>query len=306
MHQALFNKYFTLGLIPNMAFPQTDLRDVSQLKRMLTWVAQKSEFGAFEIGYMQNEECLSAVRDVVEQSHMEFCYAAQSALLQNGLNPNAEKESERLQAEQMLLHCVDQAAWLRAKRFVFLAGRYRETQREAAYRQLLKSTINVCRYAQSRGIFVEIEQFDFDIAKRALLGPAELTARFAADVRTVCSNFGILVDLSHIPMLHDSVSHVVGSLRAYITHFHIGNTVCGSPDDEGYGDEHQRFGFPNSANDTDEVYEFLRVLRQEGFFRAADPFLLSFEVKPWKEEDGTLIVANALRVLNRAWALIED
>jgi hypothetical protein len=66
------------------------------------------------------------------------------------------------------------------------------------------------------------------------------------------------------------------------------------------------FGFPGSENDTPQVLEFLRVLREEGFFRPDDPLVLSFEVKPWKDEDAEITLANAKRVLNRAWALLED
>jgi hypothetical protein len=33
--------------------------------------------------------------------------------------------------------------------------------------------------------------------------------------------------------------------------------------------------------------------------------VLSFEVRPWKDEDGDIVVANAKRALNRAWAKID-
>ena len=75
---------------------------------------------------------------------------------------------------------------------------------------------------------------------------------------------------------------------------------------EAYGDKHPRFGFPNSANDTDQLVDFLTVLKQEGFFRAQDPLVLSMEVTPWGDEDGDIILANTKRVLKRAWALVED
>ena len=73
---------------------------------------------------------------------------------------------------------------------------------------------------------------------------------------------------------------------------------------EAYGDEHPRFAFPGGSNDTAEVLEFLKVLRQEGFFREEEPMVLSFEVKPWKEEDTKVVLAGTKRVLNRAWALL--
>ena len=58
---------------------------------------------------------------------------------------------------------------------------------------------------------------------------------------------------------------MVRILRPYITHFHIGNAVVQKGCD-GYGDLHPRFGYPNSANDTPQLVDFFRVLREEGFF----------------------------------------
>ena len=75
---------------------------------------------------------------------------------------------------------------------------------------------------------------------------------------------------------------------------------------EAYGDQHPRFGFPGSANDTEELLDFFRVLKREGFFCSDEPYVLSLEVKPWGNEDADLILTNSKRVINRAWALLED
>ena len=42
------------------------------------------------------------------------------------------------------------------------------------------------------------------------------------------------------------------------------------------------------------------------FFRADSPMPLTFEIKPWTGEDVDVVIANAKRTLNRAWALLED
>ena len=154
-------------------------------------------------------------------------------------------------------------------------------------------------------MIVELEVFDFDMDKAALIGPAPYAAKFAADMRTTHNNFGLMVDLSHFPTTYETSQFVVRTLRPYITHFHIGNAVV-AEGCEAYGDQHPRFGYPNSANDTPELLDFFRVLRDEGFFNAQSPYVLSFEVKPWKDEDEDLILANTKRVINRAWALLED
>ena len=75
---------------------------------------------------------------------------------------------------------------------------------------------------------------------------------------------------------------------------------------DGFGDLHPRMGYPNSANDTAELLDYLRVLKEEGFFCPEDPYVLSMEVTPRPGEDEEIILANTKRVLNRAWALLED
>jgi sugar phosphate isomerase/epimerase len=152
---------------------------------------------------------------------------------------------------------------------------------------------------------VELEVFDYDMDKAALIGPAPLAARFAADMRTAVHNFGLLVDLSHFPTTYETSRFVVQTLRPYITHFHYGNAVV-KPGCDGFGDLHPRMGYPNSANDTQELLEYFRVLKAEGFFNAASPYVFSLEVTPRPGEDADIILANTKRVTNRAWALLED
>ncbi len=90
---------------------------------------------------------------------------------------------------------------------------------------LIKTTENVCEYAASKGMSVELEVFDYDMDKEALIGPAPYAARFAADMRSRYSNFGLIVDLSHFPTTYETSKFVIRTLRPYITHFHIGNAV---------------------------------------------------------------------------------
>ena len=152
---------------------------------------------------------------------------------------------------------------------------------------------------------VNLEVFDYDVDKAALIGPAPLAARFAADVRCRCSNFGLLVDLSHFPTTYETSRFVIQMLRPYIRHLHFGNAVM-KPGCDGYGDMHPRMGYPESANDIDQLLDYLRVLKEEGFFRPHDPLVLSMEVTPRPGEDADIVLANTKRVLNRAWALLED
>ncbi len=291
------HKYFLLGTVHWMSYPKLDPMESLQA------ICGDDFFDAVEVkGF--GEKNVEA-KAMLKQSRLRVCYGAQPRLLGPKLNTNAIDEEDRKKAEATLLEAVDEAKELGAKGIAFLAGRWDNETKERAYGQLLKTTENVCDYAAARGMTVELEVFDFDMDKAVLIGPAPYAAEFAADVRATHSNFGLLVDLSHFPTTYETSRFVIETLREYITHLHFGNAVV-EPGCDGYGDLHPRLGYPNGANDVLELVDFLRVLRQEGFFRAEDPLVLSMEVAPRPGEDERIVLANTKRALNRAWALLEE
>ena len=293
------HKYFQLGTIRWMSYPRLDAMEA--VKR----IARDDFFDAIEITKCGSDEERQEMRRILQQSHLKVCYGAQPRLLGPKLNPNDVDEEGRKKAEATLIEAIDEAEYFGAKGIAFLAGKWEEETKDFQYEQLLKTTLSLCAYAAEKNMMIELEVFDYDVDKASLIGPAPLAAKFAADVRTKYPNFGLLVDLSHFPICHESAKDVIRTCRPYITHLHYGNAVA-DPDAEGYGDLHQRLGYPNSANDIPELVDFLQVLKEEGFFNEKNPLVLSMEVQPTKEEDEEIILANTKRCLRRAWALVED
>ena len=293
------HKYFKVGTIQWMSFPRMDG------KESLMTIARDDFFDAIEVNVNKIGGFMEEAKAILDQSHLKVCYGAQPALLGPKLNPNAVNEEDRKKAEDALLESLEKAEYFGAKGIAFLSGKWSEETKEENYAQLLKTTVNVCRAAAAKNMNVELEVFDYDVDKASLIGPAPLAAKFAADVRTLCPNFGLLVDLSHFPICYETSKDVIRTCRPYITHLHFGNAVA-DKNAEGYGDLHQRFGYPNSANDIPELYDFLKVLKEEGFFNAEEPLVLSMEVQPTKDEDEMIVLANTKRCLNRAWAMLED
>ncbi len=295
------HKYFQVGTIQWMSHPPAQYDLLGSIKT----IACDEYFDAIEIGQIKDNALREKARDLLKQSHLKICYGAQPRLLGPKLNPNDLDEEGRRAAEATLLEAVDEAAYLGAKGIAFLSGKWSEATKEESYAALLKTTRAVCGYAAQRGMMVELEVFDYDMDKASLIGPAPFAARFAADMRVLHSNFGLLVDLSHFPTTYETSRFVVQMLRPYITHLHFGNAVV-KPGCDGYGDLHPCFGYENSANDTAELLDYLKVLKEEGFFRPDAPLVLSMEVTPRPGQDGDIILANTKRVLNRAWALLVD
>lgn len=293
------HKYFYVGTVQRMTHPPKEIDVLDSIRTL----GSDDFFDAVEISRFDDERSRSIAKNMLEQAHMKVCCSAR--ILGTGLNPNDLNEEGRENAEKTLLEAVDEAQYLGAAGITFLSGKWERERRGEAYEQLLKTTRAVCDYAAKKNMTVELEVFDYDMDKAVLIGPAPYAQRFAADMRMTHSNFGLLADLSHFPTTHETSRFVVRTLRPYITHFHIGNAVV-KKGCEAYGDKHPRFGFPNSANDVPELLDFFRVLKEEGFFQPELRYVLSMEVKPWKNEDAALVLAGTKRVIKRAWALLED
>jgi len=295
------HKYFQVGTIQWMSHPASAYSVLDSLKI----IACDDYFDAVEITHFSDDETRDKAKKILDQSHLKVCYGAQPCLLGPKLNPNAIDETEREKAENTLLNAVDEAAYLGAKSVAFLAGKWETQTKDQAFAQLLKTTKNVRAHAAQKNMTINLEVFDYDMDKAALIGPAPYAAKFAAEMRRECANFGLMVDLSHFPTTYETSNFVIRTLRPYINHFHFGNAVVQKGFDA-YGDKHPRFGFPKSANDTMELVDYLTVIKEEGFFHAVDPYVLSMEVTPFNGEDADIILANTKRVLNRAWALVQD
>ncbi|MGI6778451.1 MAG: sugar phosphate isomerase/epimerase family protein [Acetivibrionales bacterium] len=303
MNESMY-KYFKPGIVHFMAFPST-MKGEGHIVETVRRIARDDYFTAIEVTWIKDPEARKEVKKIIETSHMEVEYGAQPRLLTTGLNINHLDREERAKAVDTLKEGIDEAYEIGAKGLVFLSGKYEKETREQSYQALLESTKELCTYAKSKGnLRVILEVFDYDIDKKSIIGPASLAKRFAEDIAAKYDNFGLLVDSSHIPMLHETYEESILPVKDYLVHAHMGNSVIKKPDCEAYGDTHPRFGFPNGENDVDELAEYLRILLDIGFLNTKKPPILSFEVKPWGQEDPELVIANAKRTLNEAWAKV--
>jgi sugar phosphate isomerase/epimerase len=291
-----------VGLVHFMAYPAT-IKGEGPILETIKKLALDDYFTAIEITTIKDNEERKKARQILESSHMQVYYGAQPRLLINNLNINDLNEEGRQKALANLKEGIDEAYEVGAVGFSFLSGKYEEATKEESYEALVKSTNEICSYVKSKGSMnVALEVFDYDVDKKSLIGPAPLALRYAKEIREKHDDFGLMVDLSHIPLIHETIEESLLPVKDYIVHAHIGNCVVKSADLPGYGDVHPRFGFPNGENDVDEVVAYLKVLLDIGFINYRNPPFVSFEVKPFGDEDSDIVIANAKRTLNEAWA----
>jgi sugar phosphate isomerase/epimerase len=236
---------------------------------------------------------------------VEAKYGGQPRLLTQKLDLNSADEIMRQRAVAEIKSAVDEASELGIRDVALLSGSdVPAAERPAAMNRLEKSLVELCRYAADHGCNIVLEVFDRDIDKKALIGPANTALEIAVRVKRSCKNFGLMVDLSHIPLLGESPAQALLPVREHIAHIHIGNACFKDRNDPAWGDQHPRFGYPGGANDVPEIIEFLRVLFQIGYLKADGSARgnVSFEIKPLPGEDSAVMIAAAKRKLGEAWA----
>lgn len=295
------HKFMKVGLVHFMAYPTT-IKGEGPVLETIKKLALDEYFTAIEITTVKDKRERKKIKQILDTSHMTVAYGAQPRLLTTGLNINDLDEEGRQKALANLKEGIDEAYEMDAVGFAFLSGKYEAATKEKSYQALVKSTKEICAYVKSKGnMKVALEVFDYDVDKKSLIGPAPLALRFAKEIRAEHDHFGLMVDLSHIPLIHETIEESLLPVKDYIIHAHIGNCVVKNPDMPGYGDLHPRFGFPNGENDVDEVADYLRVLFQIGFLNEKNRPVVSFEIKPFGDEDPDVVIANAKRTLNEAW-----
>ncbi len=297
--------YMRVGLIHFMAFPEAGSGQ-GAIDETIKKIAADDYFDAIEITWIKDAEVRKRAKALLDSSLMSVAFGAQPMLLSQKQNINSLDAGERQKAIDTLKAAVDEAYEMGAQGMAFLSGKWEEATKEEAFKVLVDATKEICAYAKSKGdLRVVLEVFDYDVDKSSLIGPAALAARYAEEVRKEYDNFGLMVDLSHIPLTRESAKEALLPVKDYLVHAHIGNCVVQDPSMDQYGDQHPRFRYPNSENDIPEVAEFLQVLKDMGFLNTEKPPILSFEVKPTPGEDPEVVIAGSKRVLNRAWTLVK-
>ncbi|HEV2356583.1 MAG TPA: TIM barrel protein [bacterium] len=303
--QEPWSRYLRLGIVHSMAYPAVMKGDGPYVET-LRELASDPFFTAVEVGWVHDAEQRRQAAVLLAEAHLDVVFGAQSALLTTKSDLNAADEKARQSAVALVRGCIDQAVDLGARRVAVLSGPYPGPAGLArAVDRLVESLREICAYGRGRGVGIALETFDRTIEKRALAGPTPLCVAISERVRETAPEFGLMLDLSHLPLLGERTRDALVAARDHLVHAHIGNCAVRDRAHPAYGDVHPRFGIEGGENDTPEVLEFLRVLFEIGYLGGAGarPFL-SFEVKPLPGEATATVVAGTKRVFTDAWALL--
>ncbi len=302
-----------LGVVHFMLYPV--IKDEGPLVESFEALALDEFVDVIEVRRSEQPGVHDKWKAIAETTGVKIGVGAQAGLLLNKLSLNDPDEAGRKAAIEEVKKSIDAAYELGARICAALSGPMPEGEDEVK-RQLdllVDSCVELCRYSLSKAqehdfvVWLSMEQFDYNIDKKCLIGPTELAVQLAERVREEVDNFGLTIDLSHIPLLGEEADELVSAAKPYMIHVHVGNCLKENPDDPAYGDQHPRFGYPGSENDWRQLRDFIEVLTYAGYFQAdagvpTEKPVVTFEVKPMEGETPEQVWAGTKRTWLRAWA----
>lgn len=284
--------------------------DESKLLDTLHAVAGDPWFGAIEIAPIRDPAVAKEARALLSAAALQVVHLPILPIIFDNLGLGSDEEESRRAAKARLKTLLDQAVFFDAPLAMIAAPKDPgENARKATLERFAQDVQELCDYADAHSgkqrLHLVLENFDRDMEKKRLIGPTVEAAAFAEAVDR--DNFGLTIDLSHLPLLNETPAEALHAAAPYLLHVHIGNCVSAYPESPIYGDFHPRFGHPEGANDVPEVTAFLDELHAVNFWARARARLcvtpiLSMELKPNEGESSTVILANGKRVFARAWA----
>ena len=304
--KASMHDYMKPGVIHFMAYPQTIGGDGPCFDTMAEIVADDF-FDCIEITRVNDPEEAVRVQGLLASSGMAVGFGAQPIELRGGLNMNSFDETERRTAIDALKEAVDMAYFFGAGKLGFISGKrpVERDRRDDALQLLTDAIVEVGQYAKSKGdLVLSLETFDDDTDKKALVGTNRAAVELSREVRKHVPDFGLMIDLSHLPMQGETIREALGVAAEHINHAHIGTCVL-DPNDPLYGDKHPRMLLPQGLNKIPEVRAWFAGLLDIGYLRedAPERNAVSFEVMPVAaaHETSQSVIAEAKRVMREAW-----
>jgi sugar phosphate isomerase/epimerase len=297
----------TLSIVHFMIFPDT-ISGEGPVVASIEKLALDDFFGGVEITSIKDPQAREQVRTIAKASGLQLGFGAQPATLLPKLSLNDLDDEARQKAVDAVKAAIEQADEMGCERVAVLSGPYAGPEKEEQQLDALADSMKqLCAYAGDRDMAMTLETFDRTVDKKSLLGPSDLSAQFAERMREDYPSFGLMYDLSHMPLLGETAQEALTTLKDYLVHIHVGNAVA-VEGREGHGDLHPRFGFPGSANDVPELAEFLQTLFEIGYLSEDTPEKkpwVGIEVKPMGEETPELVLAQTRRTWREAWAQLD-
>jgi len=265
--------YMDVGILHFMAFPEV-MKGEGPVLETLRMICEDDYFQVVEVTQIKDASVRKSAIETVRKAEMKAAFGAQPVLLGGGLDLNASEPAERQKALDAVKESIEEAREWHCTGLAVLSGKDPGAEQR-------------------------------DLAKALLVAsPTDEAALIADKVYPYFPSFGLLLDLSHLPLLDEAGETAIKTAGSYLRHAHIGNCVKQDAHHPAYGDNHPVMGTPGGEVGVDELATFLKALLETGYIREGGHNIVSFEVKPFGGQTSDEVITQSKAMLDAAWAAL--
>ncbi len=296
-----------IGIVQFMAYPGTMSGNGPILESILELVSDEF-FDVVEITHIEDSSVRNEVARQVRVAGMDLAFGSQPQVLGKKLNLHSRNADERRQSLDTILNVLEESVEMGAVGFATMSGPDPgEANRDEETKWFADSLRTICQRAKELNpeMNVVIENFDrLPFGKNCLIGPTKESVVLVQNVRRDFPRFGLMLDLSHLPLLGETAEEVIPEAAPVMLHSHVGNCVMKDSENPYYGDNHPPFGYEGGENDEDELVGYLTALHDAGYLSWDTPPIVTAEAKPLNDGMRPALMGNLKRTMNRAIARI--
>lgn len=289
--------YVKLGLNHHLLFAnviQENSREHYETVRILT---EDSRFDVLDMWIPEDEPWRTRTIDLVKGSGKEVFYNCGNRAGKPSLAPASLETEKQEYTWAVYRDELARAKAIGATKVITNSGPNNLERRAEAFDLLVDFYVEMCRSVPE--MLILIEPTDWDVSKKKLIGSsleaAEICRRVAA---RGCSNMASMVDMCHVPLMHETLSKAMADTGKWLGHIHLGNCILKDRAHKFFGDKHVPIGIDGGEYGMKDIAELFRLGLDAGYFSKERRGSASIEIRTMPGDD------DPAETLNRCYDMV--
>lgn len=218
--------------------------------------------------------------------------------------PASTDPEDRQYALDMFFSEIDRGLAVDTKKIVTSSGPKKGGTDQQAFDNLVDFYSKLCAHVPD-DVTIIIEPTDTDFDKCAFIGDSNESVKLLKAVQECGhSNIGVMIDMCHLPELHETVQMAVERQGEYLKHVHLGTCVYHDKTNPLCGDNHPAWGMPGVELDEKDIADLMRRLMGTGYFSKENRGTASFEMIAYDDIPYLNAADRFFEYMDRAWNMV--
>ncbi|WP_432799944.1 TIM barrel protein [Poriferisphaera sp. WC338] len=278
------NNYMKLGVNHHLLCAK-DIEGNSRAHyETLKAIVEDERFDILDMWVPEDEPYRTKTIDMLLQSNKHIYYNCGNRSGRPSLAPASMDKDKREYTLSVYMDELVRAKAIGAKKLITNSGPNNITQRNKAFELLVDFYVELCQSAPE--MLIMIEPTDWDMSKKKLIGSSQEAVDICRQVhQRGCPNMASMVDMCHVPLMHETLTQALTDTESCLAHIHLGNCILHDQSHPLFGDKHVPFGIEDGEYDVEEIAEVFRIGINSGYFSKKSQGSVSIEIRPLPDDD---------------------